>query len=108
MAGAKKDVKVLYKLLIRLAKAFADKDTFEERRSKHITVKFKYNGNAFKQVFPTTPNNSAVRNMYAQVRRNLRSIDLDAPPEFSMKLSGSMEQEESLDAIWDELGSDDD
>jgi hypothetical protein len=107
MAGAKKDINVLHKHLVRLAKAWADKDTFEERHSKHKIIKFKYNGNAFNVVFPTTPSVSSIRKMYAQVRRNLKEVGLEAPPEFSMKLVGSVEQEESLEAIWNVLGEDD-
>ena len=104
----KKEINTLTKLTRKFGQSWCDVGTFKERQSNHLIMKWKYNGNPFMMTFPHTPSKSAIRNCYAQVRRKLKEIGLDAPPEFSVKLMGSVEQQELLEEMWKELGTDDD
>jgi hypothetical protein len=105
----KKEINTLIKLARKFGNAWCDVGTFKERKSKHLIMKWKYKGNPFMMTFPLTPSApSATRNCYAQVRRKLKEIGLDAPPEFSVKLMGNVEQQELLEEMWGHLGTDED
>jgi len=50
-----------------------------------------------------------IKNCYAQMRKKLREISLEAPSESSMRLVSNFAKTEELvllDELWEELGSD--
>ena len=105
----KKDINTLIKHARKLGERVSDAGTFKERKSKHLIMKWKYEGNPFMMTFPLTPSApSAIKNCYAQMRRKLKEIGLTPSPEFSVKLIGSAEQEELLEEMWEHLGTDED
>lgn len=103
----KKDINTLIKLSRKFGNSWCDVGTFKERQSKHIIHKWKYKGNPFMMTFPHSPGGqSTINNCYAQMRRKLREIGLSPPPEFSMRLMGSVEQSQLLEEMWEHLGTD--
>ena len=106
----KKDIKVLANALERFGMFISDKGTYEQRKSKHVVIKFKYEGKPFFQTLPNTPSSeSSINKCYAQVRRNLKLIGIVPPREFCLKLSGSREEsekDEMIEEIWKVVGTD--
>ena len=61
--------------------------------------------------FPKIPSDEiTIKNCYAQMRRKLREINLEAPSESSMRMVSNFLKAEELvllDELWEELGTDD-
>ncbi|MBT6601540.1 MAG: hypothetical protein HOB32_07775 [Nitrospina sp.] len=106
-----KEINTLINLSRNVGQAFCDKDTFEETSSNQIVQKWKYRGVTFKIIFPESPSDGiTVSNCYAEMRRQLREINLEAPSEFSMRLVSNYSKVAELvllDELWEELGTDD-
>ena len=103
----KKEVNTLIKLSRKLGKSICDQGTFEERQSKHLIMKWKYQGNTFAHTFPGSQKTSPINHQYSQMRKNLRASGLKPPNELTTKLLGSVEQQELLQELWAHLGTDD-
>ena len=102
-----KDINTLIKLSRKLGESICDKGTFEERKSKHLIMKWKYKGNTFAHTFPNSSKKSSMNHQYSQMRKNLRASGLGPPSEFTRRLIGSIEQQELLKKLWVHLGTDD-
>ena len=102
-----KDINTLIKLSRKLGESICDKGTFEERKSKHLIMKWKYKGNTFAHTFPNSSKISSMNHQYSQMRKNLRASGLEPPSEFTRRLIGSIEQQELLKKLWVHLGTDD-
>jgi hypothetical protein len=100
----------LINLSRKIGQAFCDEDTFEETSSKDIIQKWEYQGDAFKMSFKKNScGKIAIRNCYAQMRKKLKEINLEAPSESSMRLVSNFAKAEELvllDELWEELGTD--
>ena len=70
---SRKDIKLLISKYIKLVKMICDDDSYEERKSKHLVIKFKYKNNPFRQVFHITPGGAqTIKKCYAETRRNIK------------------------------------
>ena len=103
----KKEFNTLIKLSRKLGENICDKGTFEERKSKHLVMKWKYKGNAFTHTFPASSKISSINHQYSKMRKNLRASGLEPPSKFTTRLIGSVEQQELLEELWVHLGTDD-
>jgi len=110
-SASRKDINLLISKYIKLVKLICDDDSYEERKSKHFVVKFKYKNNPFRQVFPTTPGGQqSVKKCYANVRRNFKLMGIEIPSEFSVKMFVSTRQSEIddlIEEIWNIIGDED-
>ena len=104
---SRKDINTLIKLSRKLGENICDKGTFEERKSKHLIMKWKYKGNTFSHTFPSLSKTSSINHQYSQMRKNLRAVGLEPPNEFATRSIGSIEQQELLEKLWTHLGTDD-
>jgi hypothetical protein len=106
-----KEINTLNNLSRNVGQAFCDKDTFEETSSNQIVQKWNYQGETLKIIFPKSPSDGiTVKNCYAEVRRQLREINLEAPSESSMRLVSNYTKVAELvllDELWEELSEDD-
>jgi len=106
----KKELNNLINLSIKIGQALCDEDTFEETSSKDIVQKWKYQGDIFEMPFlKNSTDKVTIKNCYAQMRKKLREISLEAPSESSMRLVSNFAKTEELvllDELWEELGSD--
>ena len=102
-----KDINTLIKLSRKLGKSICDQGTFEERQSKHHTMKWKYKGCEFSHTFPGSLKKSSINHQYSQMRKNLRASGLKPPSEFNMSLIGSEEHQELLKELWIHVGTND-
>ncbi|MBT3185635.1 MAG: hypothetical protein HOG63_07235 [Nitrospina sp.] len=103
----KKDIHTLIRLARKCGESVCDKGTFEERQTKFLVMKWKYQGCAFAHKFPGSQKRSTLNHQYSQMRKNLRASGLGPPNEFSEKFMGSVEQRELLEELWLHLGTDD-
>tara|TARA_Y100000593_G_scaffold83282_1_gene156824 strand:+ start:869 stop:1267 length:399 start_codon:yes stop_codon:yes gene_type:complete len=101
---SRKDIKLLTSNFIKLVKMICDDGSYEERKSKHLVIKFKYKNNPFRQVFPITPGHGgSIKKCYAETRRNLKLMGLEVPPEFAIKMFVSTSQskiDDLVEEIW--------
>ena len=102
-----KNINTLIKLSRKLGESISDKGTFEERKSKYLIMKWKYQGNIFAHTFPSSSKISSINHQYSQMRKNLRAVGLEPPSKFNTRLIGSVEQQELLEELWIHLGTDD-
>ena len=103
----KKDIHTLIRLARKCGESVCDKGTFEERQTKFLVMKWKYQGKEFAHKFPGSQKRSTLNHQYSQMRKNLRASGLGPPNEFSEKFMGSVEQRELLEELWLHLGTDD-
>lgn len=103
----KKDIHTLITLSRKCGESVCDKGTFEERQTKYLIMKWKYEGNEFAHKFPNPQKVLSINHQYSQMRKNLRASGLGPPNEFATKFTGSSEQRELLEELWAHLGTDD-
>ena len=107
----KKEIDTLIDLSRKVGQAFCNKDTYEETSSNQIVQEWKYQDTTFRMNFPKTSiDEIAIKNCYAQMRRKLREIKLEAPSESSLRLVSNFTKVEELlllDELWEELGAND-
>jgi hypothetical protein len=105
-----KKINNLINLSRKIGQVFCDEDTFEETSSKDIVQKWKYQGNVFEMSFPRSSSDKIIiKNCYAQMRKKLKEISLEAPSESSMRLVSNFARAEELvllDELWEELETD--
>jgi hypothetical protein len=102
-----KDINTLIQLSRKLGESICDKGTFEERQSKHLIMKWKYQGKAFAHTFPRSSKILSTNHQYSQMRKNLRASGLGPPSELTTKLICPIELQELLEQLWVHLGTDD-
>ena len=109
--STKREINTLIDLARKVGQAFCDKNTFKETSSDQIIQEWKYQGAKFRMNFQKTQSDEiAIENCYAQMRRKLREIKLEAPSESSLKLVSNFTKVEELlllDELWEELGAND-
>ena len=109
----KKEIDTLIDLSRKVGQAFCNKDTYyEETSSNQIVQEWKYQDTTFRMNFPKTSiDEIAIKNCYAQMRRKLREVNLEAPSESSLRLVSNFAKVEELlllDELWEELGANND
>ena len=109
--STKREINTLIDLARKVGQAFCDKNTFKETSSDQIIQEWKYQGTKFRMNFQKTQSDEiAIENCYAQMRRKLREINLEAPSESSLRLVSNFDKVEELlflDELWEELGAND-
>ena len=109
--STKREINTLIDLARKVGQAFCDKNTFKETSSGQIIQEWKYQGAKFRMNFQKTQSDEiAIENCYAQMRRKLREINLEAPSESSLRLVSNFTKVEELlllDELWEELGAND-
>ena len=108
----KKEIDTLIDLSRKVGQAFCNKDTYEETSSNQIVQELKYQDTTLRMNFPKTSiDEIAIKNCYAQMRRKLREVNLEAPSESSLRLVSNFAKVEELlllDELWEELGANND
>jgi hypothetical protein len=102
-----KNINTLIKLCRKLGKCISDKETFEERSTRNLIIKWFYKGNAFSHKFSDPEKPSLFNRQYSEMRKNLRACGLNPTNENNSKFSGTLEQKELLDKLWVHIGTDD-
>ena len=109
--STKREINTLIDLARKVGQAFCDKNTFKETSSDQIIQEWKYQGAKFRMNFQKTQSDEiAIENCYAQMRRKLREVNLEAPSESSLRLVSNFTKVEELlllDELWEELGAND-
>ena len=103
---SRKDINTLIKLSRKLGESICDLGTYEERQSKHLIMRWKYQGNTFAHTFPSSSKTSSINHQYSQMRKNLRASGLEPPSEFTTRLIDSVEEQELLKELWMHIGTD--
>ena len=104
---SEKNINTLIKLCRKLGKCISDKETFEERSTRNLIIKWFYKGNVFSHKFSDPEKPSLFNRQYSEMRKNLRACGLNPTNENNSKFSGTLEQKELLDKLWIHIGTDD-
>ena len=104
---SKKDINTLIKLLENLGKSICDLGSYDEQKTKHLIIKWKYKGKNFTHKFPDSLKSTTLNYQYSQLRKNLRAFGLAPPDQLAESFIVSPEQQELLRQVWCHLGMDD-
>ena len=104
---SKKDINTLIKLLENLGKSICDLGSYDEQKTKHLIIKWKYKGKNFTHKFPDSLKSTTLNYQYSQLRKNLRAVGLGPPNQSAKSFNSSHEQQDLLCQLWVHLGTDD-
>jgi hypothetical protein len=92
----KKEIQKLIKMIRKVGKKVADKGTYEERKTKHLLIKFDVGKKPFRKSYPSTPSSwSSVKKAYADTRRQLLSLGI-VDSRFSVRMSTGIDETDEI------------